>query len=332
MSGLPEIRVLARAQENPTRIPPNLADGDLMGICCPAGDMSLEEMQPAIKEIGSWGFRVKLGDTIGKKDFTFGGTDEERRSDFQQMLNDPELKAILCARGGYGSIRILDGLQWEAFVQSPKWVIGFSDITYLHGHINRNLRIATLHSKMCNSFPADWSQVTPSQADSIRAIRTSLRGELFSIPVSVNEKNIAGLAEGELVGGNLKTMEALSGSRSAFDTRNKLLFVEDSGEYLYSLDRCLWNLKRAGQLDQINGLVVGGFRIRPDDPGDEFGMSLEEIVLEKVRGLGIPVCFDFPVGHQPENYPLKCGVSYQLRVQPDQVRLAESAGVGSRPG
>ena len=196
----------------------------------------------------NWGFKIRIGDTVGKKDFTFGGTDEERAKDFQQMLDDDSIKAIMCARGGYGAVRIIDKFDFRKFATNPKWIIGFSDITVIHSHLNRNFGIASIHSKMCNSFPDDWSKAEPVQIETILSIKQALNGEQMKYTVSPNANNKTGIAEGVLVGGNLKTMESFAGSKSDILTDGKILFVEDTGEYLYSIDRMFWNLKRTGKL------------------------------------------------------------------------------------
>lgn len=304
-------------------IPPYLKMGDCIGITAPAGYIQLESIQPAIQQIESWGLKVKMGNSIGKRDFTFGGTDEERAADMQQMIDDPSVKAVLCARGGYGSVRFIDRLHWEKFKLAPKWIIGFSDITVIHAHLSRNYGIASLHSKMCNSFPDDWSKAEPIQVETILSIRDALMGTKMKYSAPVNPKNRMGSAKGRLVGGNLKTLESLSGSKSDIRTEGKILFVEDTGEYLYSIDRMFWNLKRTGKLDKLAALIVGGFKIKADDPGEEFGRSLYDIVFEKVKDYKYPVCFDFPVGHQKNNFALKCNVTHQLTVEPNIVSLTE---------
>jgi len=309
--------------ELPSSIPPYLKIGDTIGITCPAGNITLEEIQPAIQQIESWGYKIRIGDTVGKKDFTFGGTDPERAKDFQQMLDDNSIKAILCARGGYGSIRILDQLNFTGILAKPKWIIGFSDITFIHSHLSRNFNIASIHSKMCNSFPDDWSKAEPVQIESILSIRKALSGEQMKYDIVPDAANRNGSATGMLIGGNLKTIETLSGTKSDMQTTGKILFVEDTGEYLYSIDRMFWNLKRAGKLDELAGLVIGGFKIKPDDPGEEFGKTLYDIVLEKIKDFYYPVCFGFPVGHQKENYALKHGVIHSLEVNPATVSLQE---------
>jgi muramoyltetrapeptide carboxypeptidase len=303
--------------------PPYLKPGDIIGITSPAGTITLQEMMPAITLMQSWGYVIRTGSSIGKKDFTFGGTDEERRADLQSMLDDPDIRAIMCARGGYGSVRIVDGLNWKKFRAKPKWIIGFSDITVLHSHIHAQCGVASLHSKMTNSFPDDWSKAEPVQVETIESIHDALAGKRMKYSAMPNAKNRKGVAEGVLIGGNLKTIESLAGSLSDIKTEGKILFVEDTGEYLYSIDRMFWNLKRTGKLKGLKGLIVGGFKIKEDDPGEEFGRTLTDIVLEKTAAYNYPVCFDFPVGHQKANFALKCGVRHRLSVDDNQTTLSE---------
>ena len=316
-------KILLDEPDAPAAIPPYLKKGDIIGITCPAGYITLQDIQPAVNKIKEWGFEVKIGDTIGKKDFTFGGTDEERLKDFQQMLDDTTIKAILCARGGYGAVRIIDDIDFKKMAKHPKWIIGFSDVTVIHSHLNRNYRLASIHSKMCNSFPEDWAKAEPVQIESIESIRKCLAGEKMHYLFTPNPANKTGLVDGELVGGNLKTLESLSGSKSDINTKDKILFVEDTGEYLYSIDRMFWNLKRTGKLSHLKGLIIGGFKAKEDDKGEEFGKTIQEIVLEKITEYNYPVCFDFPVGHQKNNFALKCGAGHRLAVHLNECRLSE---------
>jgi muramoyltetrapeptide carboxypeptidase len=311
--------------DNPHAIvPAYLKPRDMIGIASPAGYITFEEIQPAIQQIKSWGYSVHVGESIGKRNYTFGGTDEERASDFQRMIDDPSIKAIMCARGGYGFVRIVDQLKFDRLAVNPKWIIGFSDLTVLHSHLNRNYGIASIHSKMCNSFPDDWARAEPIQVETISSIRKALSGEKMRYVAPYNERNRYGEAEGVLIGGNLKTIESLSGSKSDLRTAGKILFLEDTGEYLYSIDRMFWNLKRTGKLSELKGLIIGGFKIKPDDPGEEFALSLYDIIIEKIKNYSYPVCFDFPVGHQKNNFALKCGIKHRLSVKKHSSALLES--------
>ena len=309
--------------EIPWRIPPYLKPGDTIGITCPAGFMTLADIQPAAETLKSWGFNLRIGKTVGLRDFIFGGTDSERLSDLQQMLDDPSIQAIMCARGGYGSVRIIDQLDFRKFVQKPKWIIGFSDITVIHAQLNHNFRVASIHSKMCNSFPDHPEEVEKGQWESILSIRSALTGTPIDYPVSFDAGNRPGQGQGILAGGNLKTIESLAGSASDLITDGTILFLEDIGEYLYSIDRMFYNLKRSGKLEKLNGLLIGAFRVKPDDPGDEFGRSIYNIVSDQVASYKYPVCFNFPVGHQKINYALKCGVRHELNISKDGVIFRE---------
>jgi muramoyltetrapeptide carboxypeptidase len=303
------------------KIPPYLKKGDNIGICCPSGRISLEECESAINKMTEWGLKVHLGCTVGVRDYTFAGTDDERRKDLQQMLNDHSLKAIMLGRGGYGAVRIIDRIDFTEFEKRPKWIIGFSDATVFHLHINHNYGIATLHSKMCNSFPDDFSKATQTQIDSIDSIRQCLFGEKMKYSRAANENNRFGEATGPLVGGNLTLIQNVTGSISNLHTEGKILFIEDVDEYPYKIDGMLWNLKRSRKLDRLKGLVVGAFSMKKDDPGDEFGKTIYDMVMEKVDKYHYPVCFDFPVGHIRENYALKCGMRHHLSVTPGGTTL-----------
>lgn len=304
-------------------IPRYLKAGDTIGITSPAGYITLKDIQPSIQQMESWGFRIKIGNTIGKRNFGFGGTDDERMKDMQMMLDDPSLAAIMCARGGYGVVRIIDRLDFRKFEHKPKWIIGFSDVTILHSHLNKNLGIASIHSKMCNSFPEDWNVADEEQKQTIFSIRDALAGIPVKYPLIPTPYNKTGVAEGVLVGGNLKTLESLSGTSSDLYTNGKILFVEDTGEYLYSIDRMFWNLKRTGKLIGLKGLIIGGFKVKPDDPGEEFGTNLQTIILDKLKDYHYPVCFDFPVGHQKNNFALKCGARYRMNIAPQSCTFEE---------
>lgn len=325
LAGIPFNRNLPASgiADRPLLVPRYLKQGDLVGITCPAGNISLQEIQPAMMKLEEWGFSIRIGQTVGKKDFIYGGTDAERLNDFQDMIDDPSIKAILFGRGGYGSMRIIDRIDFTNLLEHPKWLIGFSDISVIHAHLHTRFNMASIHSKMCNSFPNDWTSAEQGQVDSILSIEQALKGQNMAYSAGPQTMNRVGTAVGQLVGGNLKTIESISDSPSDLQTAGKILFLEDTGEYLYSIDRMFWNLKRAGKLNQLKGLIIGGFKAKPDDPGEEFGKNIYEIVMEKLEDCNFPVCFDFPVGHQKDNYALKCGLYHRLDVKADQVKLTE---------
>ncbi|MEO8172954.1 MAG: LD-carboxypeptidase [Sediminibacterium sp.] len=305
-------------------LPPYLQPGDTIGITCPSGFVLEKDIQPAVEQIKKWGFEVLEGTTVGKRDFTFGGTDEERKKDFQDMIDNPEVKAILCARGGYGAVRIIDQLDFSPLKKNPKWVIGFSDITVFHSHLHTTVGVATIHSKMCNSFPNEWGNAEPIQVETILSLKEALQGQKLLYNGGIDEKNKPGSAEGQLIGGNLKMLETLAGTASDISTEDKILFVEDVGEALYSIDRMFCNLKRTGKLDKLKGLLIGGFTlIKAETPGEEFGRTIYDIVLEKVKEFNYPVCFGFPVGHQRNNFALKCGVNHRLTIDAFHSTLEE---------
>jgi muramoyltetrapeptide carboxypeptidase len=299
----------------PVVIPPYLKAGDTIALTSSAGFITEEEIQPAKLLMESWGFKILVGSTIGKRDFTFGGTDAERLADLQSLLDNRNVQAIMCARGGYGVNRILDQLNLSRFMQHPKWVIGFSDITALHLHLLKHAKVASIHSKMCNSFPKEWSAAEPIVQETILSIRQALNGSVLSYRSLPDMHNRKGKADGMITGGNLAIIISMMGTASEIQTDGRILFLEEVGEYLYSIDRMMTTLQRAGKLANLKGLVVGGFnRIKTDDPGEEFGRSFQEIILSKVKNYNYPVCFGFPVGHQKDNFAIRHGMVHQLVV------------------
>lgn len=303
-------------------VPPSLKSGDAIGITCPSGFALQEDIAPAVQYLEKWGLHVVVGKTVGRKDHTFGGTDEERAADFQSMVANSELKAILCARGGYGAVRIIDKIDFSPLRRNPKWVIGYSDITVFHCHLHALVGMASIHAKMTEGFPSDPAVFEPTQLQALDTLRQALLGEKLTYSVPPNPRNRPGEVSGILVGGNLKILETLAGTPSDIDTRDKIFFVEDVGEALYSIDRMFCNLKRSGKLSQLKALIVGSFtNIRPDDPEEPFGRSIYDIVWEQVKEYDYPVCFDFCVGHQKNNVALKCGVQHRLQVSSEATTL-----------
>lgn len=278
----------------------------------------MEKISECIRVINEdWGFTTKVGTTIGQQYHYFSGTDEERIEDFQHMLDDENVKAILCARGGYGISRIIDKLDFTRFKEIPKWIIGFSDVTVLHSHIYRNYYISTLHAPMANAFNEDGFK-----NEYVQSLRHALGGKKIKYQVKHHEFNRKGEAIGELVGGNLALLTHLVGTDSDVKTKGRILFIEDVGEYLYNIDRMMYQLKRSGKLDKLAGLIVGGFTDMKDTERP-FGQTAYEIIRDAVAEYDYPVCFDFPVSHEKVNYALKIGVGYKLKVGKNKVILEE---------
>ncbi|HEY0060423.1 MAG TPA: LD-carboxypeptidase [Flavisolibacter sp.] len=299
-------------------IPPYLKKGDTIGIIAPAGFMSLDKMHACIESLEEWGYNVVLGATTQTSSTNyFSGTDEERLLDFQQMLDDKNVHAILCARGGYGVSRIIDRINFRKFRKAPKWVIGYSDITAFHTHVYARYKIASLHAPMAAAFNDG-----ETGNEYIQSIRTALQGDAAEYECESHEWNRLGIAKGELVGGNLTLLVHLMGTPSDVRTKNKILFLEDVGEYLYNIDRMILQLKRGGKLDRLAGLIIGGFTDMKDTERP-FGKSVYELIRDHLKEYKYPVCFGFPVSHSKENYALKVGASYQLKVTSHETKLLE---------
>lgn len=300
------------------KVPAYLQAGDTIGIVCPAGYMAREKAQTCIDVLQEWGYKVKIGKTLGSNsDNYFSGTDAERLQDLQEMLDDDSVKAILCGRGGYGVGRIIDQISFKSFKKKPKWIIGFSDITVLHAHIYSNYKIATLHAPMAAAFNEEGYK-----SGYVQSLKHALEGKKAKYSCVPNVFNQKGEAVGELVGGNLALLVNITGTPSQLKTKGRILFIEDVGEYLYSIDRMFWQLKRSGQLDKLAGLIIGGFTDMKDTDRP-FGKTVEEIIHDIVKEYDYPVCFNFPVSHGKENYALKVGVGYKLKVGTNKVTLEE---------
>ena len=299
-------------------IPSYLKKGDTIGIVCPAGYMVAEKAQTCINTLQEWGYKVKTGKTIGGDSQTyFSGTDEERLNDLQLMLDDDEVQAVLCGRGGYGTGRIIEQISFKRFKKNPKWIIGYSDITVLHSHIYSNYYISTLHSPMAGAFNEDGYK-----NEYVLSLKNILEGKKTVISVPANEFNRKGDEEGELVGGNLALLAHLTGTGSDIKTKGRILFIEDIGEQLYNIDRMMRQLKRAGKLEKLTGLVFGIFADTKDTERP-FGTPIQEMLWDIIKEYDYPVCFDFPVSHTDKNYALKVGVVHRLKVGGSKVLLEE---------
>ena len=297
-------------------IPAYLDRGDTIGVVCPAGYMAMERVQQCLQILQAWGFKVKVGKTVGGNSTNyFSGTDKERLTDFQEMLDDDEVKAVLCARGGYGIGRIIEQIKFKKFAKRPKWIIGFSDVTVLHAHIYSNYKIATLHAPMAGAF-------NEGENEFVLSLRSALTGTSAKYEVKPHEFNKIGMASGELVGGNLALLTHICGTSSDIKTKNRILFLEDVGEYLYNVDRMLYQLKRNGKFDKLSGVIIGGFT-ENKDTDRPFGKTVFEIIHETFQEFDYPICFGFPVSHGIENYALKIGVEYNLSISSGKVILEE---------
>lgn len=285
--------------------PSFLQPGDCIAIVATARKITSEEVAPAKAWLENKGFHVRLGSSIGLADRQFAGSDEQRRADLQTQLNDPSVKAILCARGGYGTVRLIDGLDWTAFRAQPKWLCGYSDITVLHAQLQQ-MGFASIHSTMPLNFDA-----SPESALSWESLLMALQGHMPSYQLdSLRFARGAGM-QGEVIGGNLSVLYSLMGSSSMPQMAGKILFLEDLDEYLYHLDRMMMCLKRGGLLDNLAGLLVGGLT-KMNDNAIGFGKTAEEIIFEAVDAYDYPVAFGFPAGHQPLNQALVLGKQISL--------------------
>ena len=295
-------------------IRPNyLKEGATVAIVSTARRISKKELIPAITILKKRGLKVVLGTSIGAEDHQFAGNDELRTSDFQTMLDHPEIDAIWCARGGYGTVRIIDQLDFSNFKNYPKWIIGYSDITVLHAHLHQ-LGIETLHAQM-PLFIETKSDAT------INSINETLFGEKYEIIIPSEKNNINGIASGQLIGGNLSILYSLCGSPSALNTKGKILFIEDLDEYLYHIDRMLQNLKRNGMFDQLEGLIVGGMT-QMHDNDIPFGKNAAEMILDICSEYDFPIAFNFPAGHLEDNRALILGRKADLMVNKNGVILS----------
>ena len=292
--------------------PPLLKRGDTVAIVSTARKIDVEDIQEAIDLLKSWGLRVRIGSTIGMVDRQFAGTDQERLNDFQAQLDDPDVAAIWCARGGYGSVRLVDYLNFDEFLKHPKWVVGFSDPTVLHSHIH-NLGVCTLHAAM----PITVGNGTQEAVSSIYDVLFDGR---LNYEVPTGDLSRFGKNSGILVGGNLSILYSLLGSVSAIDTKDKILFIEDLDEYLYHIDRMMMNLKRNGYFKDLKGLIVGGMT-KMNDNTVPFGKTAEEIIIDVVGEYDFPVCFQFPAGHLDDNRALLLGSRVSLEVRKDVTRV-----------
>ncbi|MDF7812988.1 LD-carboxypeptidase [Hymenobacter sp. YC55] len=297
----------------PTTAPAPLRPGDQVAIVCPARKASHEELAAAVAVLESWGLRVVLGESTNVEYHQFGGNDEVRRRDVQQQLDNPDIRAILSARGGYGTTRIIDSLDFSRFAQQPKWVAGFSDITALNCHL-----LALGHQSIHGVMPLLFNQ--PGGEESLESLRRALFGEPAVYTTAPHPLNRPGTATGELVGGNLSLLQTLTGTASDVPTAGRILFIEDIDEYLYAIDRMMVHLDRTGKLRHLAGLLVGHFT-NPQDNTVPYGQTPNEIIQHYASKYDFPVAYNFPVGHEAQNMALICGREARMTVNETGARV-----------
>ncbi|MGI4870404.1 MAG: S66 peptidase family protein [Janthinobacterium lividum] len=295
--------------------PPFLAPGQRVALVATARKISADEVAAAVQTLTAWGLTVVLGESIGAASHQFAGSDELRRRDLQHQLDDPTIRAIFCARGGYGTARLVDELDFSGFIASPKWVVGFSDITVLHCHLLQ-LGYQSLHGAMPVLFGQAGGEVA------LASLQAALFGESISYEAPAHPLNRPGTATGELVGGNLSLLHTLTGTSSQVNFAGRILFLEDLDEYLYHIDRMLLHLHRSGQLAGLAGLAVGHFSLMRDN-AIPFGQTAHEIIDHYARRYEFPVGYGFPIGHEPDNRALVVGRATTLTVTATGSQLAQ---------
>ena len=302
-------------------IPP-LKSGDTVGIISTARKISRVEIEPAVKLLQSWNLKVKTGETIDNGFYQFAGDDDARSGDFQKMLDDENVKAIWFARGGYGTVRIVDSINWEKFMRKPKWLCGFSDVTVIHSHVQKNFQIPTIHCLM-------GINVANASSESLHSFHDLLFTQKQEYSFPANKLNRKGEVKGILTGGNLSLIYSLGATASDLDCENKILFIEDCDEYLYHLDRMMMQLKRSGKLSKLKALLIGRFsNMRNLNEGDPFTKNTGEqgsfeIIFDHVKEFNYPVCFGFPAGHETDNRALLFGNEVRLVVKEESKLIFE---------
>jgi muramoyltetrapeptide carboxypeptidase len=294
--------------------PEYLKKGDTVAIVAPSGVLKNYNgyILKAKELLKSWELEVVIGENVFNDNGHFAGTDNQRSADFQLALDDKAIKAIWCARGGYGAMRVIDNLNFEKYKENPKWIIGYSDITAIHNDLHNN-KSESIHGIMCKSL----EKIDVDNNESISLLKKTLFGEKLSYTIEGNNYNIEGNSNGQLIGGNLTLLHCLLGSESSIDTDGKILFIEDLGEYLYHIDRMLISLKRAGYFDNCKGLIVGDFTDMRKNT-TPFGRNLKELILDIVKEYDFPVSFGFPAGHGEKNYPMILGREIDFEVSKQQ--------------
>ncbi|UCH14229.1 MAG: LD-carboxypeptidase [Bacteroidales bacterium] len=281
--------------------PPFLKTNDIIGIVAPAGRITEKKITRAVEILGGWGLKVELGRNIFKRKNTFAGNDKQRKDDFQDVIDREDIKAVICARGGYGTLRIINKIDFKKFRQNPKWIVGFSDITVIHSYLQHKVKCESIHSVMPGNFPEN-----DIESKSLNSLKNVLFGGKTEYSINSHSLNRAGEAEGTLIGGNLSVLYSLQGTNLEIDTNDKILFIEDVNEYLYHVDRMISNFKLSGKLDNLKGLIIGHMNRMKDSPV-AFGESAYEILQRAVEEYNYPVIYNFPAGHIKQNMAIILG-------------------------
>jgi muramoyltetrapeptide carboxypeptidase len=280
-------------------IPPSLQKGDTIAIVSTARKISAEEVEPAKRYLEKNGFNVVYGQHLFEEYHQFAGTDKQRANDFQEAINNKNIKAIWCARGGYGTVRLLPLLDFTPLKNNPKWIVGYSDVTVLHAYINQQLKMATIHATMPINFNTNTIESWQSAVD-------ALTGKPYAVPLTDEKLRLSNDIKGEIIGGNLSILYSLTGTDAQINTNGKILFIEDLDEYLYHIDRMMMNLKLSGMLENLKALLVGGMTDMHDNT-IPFGKNAKEIIIDATREYNYPVVFDVPSGHTNNNLALIFG-------------------------
>lgn len=288
-----------------------LKTGNKIGIICSAGYLNLNDIHFAVNYFTNAGFKVITGKTIGAGKDYFAGTDDLRKAELQEFLDNPEIHAVIFARGGYGTVRIIDQVDFSGFVKNPKWLVGFSDMTILQNHIIKNFNIPVIHGPMAKTLRNNKSALYLMEA---------LSGNLKFYSLKSNQNNHPGIAEGEIIGGNLSILNSITGSKSDFDPAGKILFLEETGEYYYQIDRMLWTLGRSKDLSRLKGIIVGNFS-RIKDTRRSFGRNIYQVINEHFGKYNLPIMFGFPAGHYAVNHPFYMGIRVKLQVSQEKCRI-----------
>ncbi len=291
--------------------------GDKVGIISTARKISEEEVQPAINKLQEWGLEVIKGENLHSEHHQFAGSIAQRANDLQKMLNNKEIKAIFCARGGYGTVQIIDDINWNAFRRNPKWIVGYSDITVLHSHLQKQLGIESIHATMPINFPNDGID-----NNAVLSLKSALFQGKNTYKFASHQFNKPGVIEGKIGGGNLSILYSLLGSESDISTNTDILFIEDLDEYIYHIDRMMMNMKRNGKFTHLKALIIGGMSDMNDND-IPFGKTAEQIIYDITKEYNFPVCFNFPAGHIADNRAIIMGRDAIIEIGKDESKFIQ---------